>query len=65
MCFGGGSSAKSADAFYKEMKPSFGALPSLKQGDKVERKPQEMKDVVKAERVGQKRRSLLYPTGGE
>ncbi len=65
MCFGGGKRAKSSEEFYREMKPSFGALPSLKQGDKVERKPQEMKDVVKAERVGQKRRSLLYPTGGE
>jgi hypothetical protein len=66
MCFGGGSSRpKSAEEFYRERKPSFGALPSLKQSDKVERKPQEMKDVVKAERVGQKRRSLLYPTGGE
>jgi hypothetical protein len=64
MCFGGGKSPKSADAFYSEMKPKFGALPSLS-AEKAKRKPQEMKDVVKAERVGQKRRSLLYPTGGE
>jgi len=64
MCFGGGKRAKTSEEFYREMKPSFGALPSLKQGDKVERKPQEMKDVVKAERVGQKRRSLLM-YGGE
>jgi len=46
------------------MKPKFGVLPSLSQ-EKAKRNPQEMKDVVKAERVGQKRRSLLYPTGGE
>ena len=68
MCMGVGSGSnrpKSSQEFYREMKPSFGSLPSLKQSDKVERKSQEMKDVAKVERVGQKRRSLLYPTGGE
>lgn len=65
MCFGGGSSGKTSEEFYREMKPSFGALPSLRQDSKVNRPSKEMRDVVKTERVGQKRRSLLYPTGGE
>jgi len=63
MCFGGGSSAKTSDEFYQEIKPSFGALPSLKQDAKVERPSKEMKDVSMATRVSQKRRSLLY--GGD
>lgn len=64
MCFGGGSRARSAESFYADIKPKFGALPSLTQ-EKAKRDKTAMKDVVKAERVGQKRRSLLYPTGGE
>ena len=64
MCFGGGKRAKTSEEFYREMKPSFGALPSLKQDAKVDRPSKEMKDVVKTERVGQKRRSLLM-YGGE
>jgi len=64
MCFGGGKSAKTSEEFYREMKPSFGALPSLKQDAKADRPSKEMKDVVKTERVGQKRRSLLM-YGGE
>lgn len=55
MCFGGG---KSADDYYKEMKPEFGPLPSLSMQRK-ERKGQLFKDVPK--RVGMQKRSLLMP----
>ncbi len=63
MCFGGGKRAKTSEEFYREIKPTFGALPSLKQDKKVERPSKEMKDVSMATRVGQKRRTLLY--GGD
>ena len=55
MCFGGG---KSADDYYKEMKPEFGPLPSLSM-KRIERKKQTFKDVP--ERVGMEKRSLLMP----
>ena len=55
MCFGGG---KSADDYYKEMKPEFGPLPSLSM-KRIERKEQTFKDVPK--RSGMQKRSLLMP----
>ncbi len=59
MCFGGGG--KSAEGYYREMKPKFGPLPSLSM-KRVERKKQTFKDVP--ERVGMQKRSLLMPIGG-
>lgn len=56
MCMGG-KKVKSADAFYQEMKPTYGALPSLsmsKEGRKPEDKPKYEKT-----RTGTARRSLL------
>ena len=58
MCFGGG---KSADDYYKEMKPEFGPLPSLSM-KRIERKEQTFKDVPK--RSGMQKRSLLMPMEG-
>ena len=55
MCFGGG---KSADDYYKQMKPEFGPLPSLSM-KRIERKEQKFKDVP--ERTGMQKRSLLMP----
>ena len=57
MCFGGGG--KSAEEMYREMKPEFGALPSLSMTAKKERKGQVFKDVPK--RSGMQKRSLLMP----
>ena len=63
MCFGGGG-GKSADDYYKEMKPEFGPLPSLT-SEGVDRKQPKMGDVKKpVQRTGSKRRSLLM-YGGE
>lgn len=56
MCFGGGG--KSSEQMYEEMKPEFGALPSLSM-KRAERKRQVFKDVPR--RIGMQKRSLLMP----
>lgn len=56
MCMGG-KKVKSANAFYQEMKPNYGALPSLSMNSQ-ERK-QEDKPKYEKVRTGTARRSLL------
>lgn len=52
--------AKSSEAFYQEMKPSFGALPSLQTDSKTsDRKGPQYKKVEP--RKGRATRSLLNP----
>jgi len=54
--------AKSSDAFYQEIKPKFGELPSLRQGKKSDRKGPQYKKVEP--RKGGSARSLLNPYMG-
>ena len=56
MCMGG-KAAKSADSFYQEMKPTYGALPSLSMSEQG-RKPEDKPKYEKV-RTGAARRSLL------
>lgn len=59
MCMGG-KKVKSADAFYQEMKPDYGQLPSLSMNSQG-RKPQD-KPKYEPTRTGAARRSLLGMT---
>jgi len=64
MCFGGNKSGLSAAEMYAQQKASYGALPSLSSGDKVDRDVPELKDVRKpTQRTGSAQRSLLNPYG--
>ena len=58
MCFGG-SSPKSSEEYYQEIKPKFGELPSLRMKKKADRSGPEYKKVEV--RKGGAARSLLNP----
>ena len=60
MCMGG-SSGKTADQYYEEMKPEFAPLPSLSMGQPVQREGPQYRSVTPVKRTGSARRSLLMP----